>query len=152
MTAVHFRHRGHRIDVDDQRLVASYEDGVDIHDEERACTACGQCAPDRLAPDPCLGLLPGVYAACCGHGLLNSAYVARRGHQTLTGRAAATFFTECGVTVAELRDDDDPTIGQQLVLRSRVWLNQAKRHFVGLGEAVAASARRLERALDEMQP
>lgn len=26
-------------------------------------------------PDPCLGQLPGVVYACCGHGLSSSAYV-----------------------------------------------------------------------------
>lgn len=26
-------------------------------------------------PDPCLGLLPGVVEACCGHGVTGKAYV-----------------------------------------------------------------------------
>ena len=32
---------------------------------------CGPCGRERVLgqPDPCLGLLPGVAAACCGHGL-----------------------------------------------------------------------------------
>src|SRR5919197_5686205 len=35
---------------------------------ERPCVQCGLlAAPD--GPDPCLGTLPGVRAACCGHGV-----------------------------------------------------------------------------------
>ena len=35
---------------------------------ERPCVQCGLlAAPD--GPDPCLGLLPDVKAACCGHGV-----------------------------------------------------------------------------------
>jgi hypothetical protein len=30
----------------------------------------------RLLPDPCLGLLPGVTDACCGHGDRSRAFVA----------------------------------------------------------------------------
>jgi hypothetical protein len=40
----------------------------------RPCARCGaQFAPG--APDPCLGMLPAVKAACCGHGVSNS-YIA----------------------------------------------------------------------------
>lgn len=37
------------------------------HEEHRLCPECGE---DALADgiDPCLGKLPGVKAACCGHG------------------------------------------------------------------------------------
>lgn len=34
---------------------------------ERPCVKCGLTA-DHQGPDPCLGHLPGVVAACCGHG------------------------------------------------------------------------------------
>lgn len=33
----------------------------------RDCGACGQRV-DKEKPDPCLGWLPGVNFACCGHG------------------------------------------------------------------------------------
>ena len=35
---------------------------------ERPCVQCGVVA-EPLGPDPCFGLLPGVVAACCGHGV-----------------------------------------------------------------------------------
>jgi len=56
-------------------------DGSDEYDPDRdlatdMCLACGrfrECAAEyewggREYPDPCLGLLPGVVQACCGHG------------------------------------------------------------------------------------
>jgi hypothetical protein len=40
-------------------------------------TWCGHCGADleRGEPDPCLGRLPGVVSACCGHGERRRAYV-----------------------------------------------------------------------------
>lgn len=35
--------------------------------EVRPCVECG-AEHEFNAPDPCLGMLPGVEAACCGHG------------------------------------------------------------------------------------
>lgn len=39
------------------------------------CPKCGQL-PTPEGHDPCLGTLPGVKAACCGHGIPDQAYVA----------------------------------------------------------------------------
>lgn len=33
----------------------------------RECGHCGETCGD--GPDPCLGYLPGVISACCGHGV-----------------------------------------------------------------------------------
>lgn len=44
-----------------------------IHGKERPCTACGNRSRDR-APDFCLGKLPAVRQACCGHGRPEDAY------------------------------------------------------------------------------
>lgn len=38
----------------------------------RDCTECGQSRTE--GPDPCLGYLPGLSHACCGHGDLGEAY------------------------------------------------------------------------------
>ena len=35
----------------------------------RACVACGLKRTEAYGPDPCLGYLPGVRNACCGHGV-----------------------------------------------------------------------------------
>lgn len=42
------------------------------------CTACGRMR-ESDKPDPCLGMLDGVWAACCGHGDTEHAYVAPEG-------------------------------------------------------------------------
>lgn len=47
------------------------------------CKACQRVLP-LDGPDPCLGMLPGVSAACCGHG--GEAYVLFSNGQVLRGR------------------------------------------------------------------
>ncbi len=60
---------------------------------ERPCVQCGLlAAPD--GPDPCLGRLPGVSAACCGHGV-DEPYVWV--HSTLRGQQALDYFAHAGV-------------------------------------------------------
>lgn len=50
---------------------------------ERVCNACGmKCVDGKV--DPCLGTLPGVSAACCGHG--GEAYVMFEGGKVLRGK------------------------------------------------------------------
>ncbi|QOR55646.1 MAG: hypothetical protein VM34scaffold347_57 [Phage 66_12] len=44
--------------------------------EKRHCGACGVSRPTGSdEPDPCLGCLPNVRYACCGHGSRRAAYV-----------------------------------------------------------------------------
>lgn len=68
----------------------------------RDCAACGVVTP--TGPDACLGVLPGVSHACCGHGDRARAYVVLGGEQdqrlteiecklTLRGQMALDFFT-----------------------------------------------------------
>lgn len=42
--------------------------------EIESCTKCGLKA-SQDDPDPCLGMLPGVKYACCGHGIPGQDYV-----------------------------------------------------------------------------
>lgn len=53
--------------------------------EDRPCTLCGRKAVNvgGKYPDPCMGLLPDVAQACCGHGV-QRAYVAWAGAELLT--------------------------------------------------------------------
>ena len=61
---------------------------------ERPCVQCGlRAAPD--GPDPCLGMLPDVKAACCGHGV-EEPYVLV-GHGTVRGQQALDYFAHYGV-------------------------------------------------------
>ena len=61
---------------------------------ERPCVLCGLlAAPD--GPDPCLGLLPDVRAACCGHGV-DEPYVWLV-HGTVRGQQALDYFSQYSV-------------------------------------------------------
>lgn len=49
-----------------------------VLENERPCTRCGRMPVpihSRWGADACLGKLPGVKAACCGHGDDSRAYV-----------------------------------------------------------------------------
>ncbi len=55
------------------------DDGAEIpvnNGEIRPCVKCGVIFPlGEGEVDPCLGVLPGVDNACCGHGVRSEAYV-----------------------------------------------------------------------------
>jgi hypothetical protein len=68
---------------------------------ERPCVQCGLLSvPD--GPDPCMGMLPGVRAACCGHGVEEPYVVV--GHGTVRGQQALDYFAHYGV--GPRREDD----------------------------------------------
>ncbi len=43
--------------------------------DQRTCDKCGETVVEGQ-PDPCIGYIEGVSAACCGHGKDEDAYVA----------------------------------------------------------------------------
>jgi hypothetical protein len=61
---------------------------------ERPCIACHQLAEPH-GPDPCLGWLPGVKAACCGHGV-EEPYVLLDDGSVYRERMAMTWFLNHG--------------------------------------------------------
>lgn len=56
-----------------------YQDNDNYIDDEpmRPCVKCGKIFEGSFKgdPDPCLGVLPGVDNACCGHGVREDAYI-----------------------------------------------------------------------------
>jgi hypothetical protein len=63
--------RGHRV-IDDG-TGWKYDDGHPF-DDSRPCATC-KVMHEEDGPDPCLGWLPGVDFACCGHGDPSYEYV-----------------------------------------------------------------------------
>lgn len=55
-----------------------------IKDNPRPCKKCRIMIADGEA-DPCLGVLPGVVNACCGHGVREQAYVMFENGQVVRG-------------------------------------------------------------------
>lgn len=54
----------------------------------RSCSHCKQyCTPE--GHDACLGTLPGVTNACCGHGILEDTFVQICGGEFVVGETAA---------------------------------------------------------------
>ena len=52
---------------------------------ERPCIKCGKLWPIDGGPDHCLGTLPGVDNACCGHGYPEDAYIRFRNGVVIKG-------------------------------------------------------------------
>ncbi len=59
---------------------------VETH-EDRPCTNCG-CHETPEGHDACLGTLPGVMNACCGHGDPRGVYVQFHGGKILKHKEA----------------------------------------------------------------
>lgn len=84
----HFR--GHPIWWDEQNEIWRYSDNNEPipggGGEVRPCKKCGQKEwSGDGAVDACLGTLPGVTNACCGHGVPSHAYVCFEGGVVLRG-------------------------------------------------------------------
>ena len=65
------RHRGHRIEWAGHKWVYTEWGDTPQYGKERPCTRCDNISD---GPDFCLGKLPGVRQACCGHGHPEDAY------------------------------------------------------------------------------
>lgn len=60
---------GHKICYDDEEKIWKYEDnGADIEKEARRCSKCEKL-PTKEGYDSCIGYIPGLKSACCGHGV-----------------------------------------------------------------------------------
>ena len=66
--------RGHAVEWDESAGIWRWQDNGSPMLDDRACKSCAE-RPTREGHDPCLGELPGVSGACCGHGLANGSLV-----------------------------------------------------------------------------
>lgn len=57
--------RGHKIIFQHKWI---YDDTKEPITKERSCKRCGKM-PTKEGYDACLGYIPGVKSACCGHGV-----------------------------------------------------------------------------------
>ena len=57
------------------------------------CVKCGEL-PTPEGHDACLGELPGLMNACCGHGNVGSAYVQFLDHNVIDGESAMIIINE----------------------------------------------------------
>ncbi len=103
-------HRGHPIIEHDGAWYYA-DNGQPVAGPPRECGECGQPNTPE-GHDACLGTLPGVMNACCGHGDIGDAYVQfPDGRKQLDGRAALGWCRECGGTGAiESGRYSDPAI------------------------------------------
>ncbi|MDD5551195.1 MAG: hypothetical protein PHS34_08050 [Candidatus Omnitrophica bacterium] len=60
--------RGHKIEYDLLKCRWIYSDNKEIFDDSRPCVKCGKY-PTKEGYDACLGFIPNIKNACCGHGV-----------------------------------------------------------------------------------
>ena len=73
MKTSHFR--GHPIVYKNKKWVY-VDNGLPANENIRPCVKCGkQTTLGEGEVDPCLGVLPGVDNACCGHGIKEMSYI-----------------------------------------------------------------------------
>lgn len=84
--------RGHRIKI---------VDGIWIYCDTKEPTAgnrknCGFCSKEDTSEghDGCIGTLPQVMNACCGHGIPNDAYVQFDNGKIIRGKTAIAFLIQ----------------------------------------------------------
>lgn len=78
--------RGHEIYWDGEQFRYKDDDAPTVGNE-RTCGHCG-IPNTEDGHDGCLGYLPGVMNACCGHGQENEAYVQFPDHSVVRGEDA----------------------------------------------------------------
>lgn len=101
------------------------DDGICDKDHRRPCRRCGK-APLAGGEDACLGHIPGVTGACCGHGV-DDPYIATAYGYSFALRGMYTSFDKTEVwepLVPKISDDpkDHP------IINGYVWLYQDKDH------------------------
>lgn len=80
-------HRGHNIELqNDIWIYSDTKEPVSTCKDRR----CGKCKNLNIKEghDACLGTLPGVMNACCGHGIIKDAYVQFLGGFCIRGKVA----------------------------------------------------------------
>ena len=60
--------RGNKIKMEYANGTWCYPDGGEVRSHDIPCARCGKLATPE-DHDACLGYIPGVRAACCGHGI-----------------------------------------------------------------------------------
>lgn len=94
--AIRFHVRGHLCASElGPPRVTRYADGVVFipgGGSERPCVGCG-LAPTAEGHDACLGLIEGIWSACCGHGVVEPYLVTNEG-LCLRGDEAREYFAK----------------------------------------------------------
>ncbi len=95
------RWRGHAIDKDESGAWRYTNNGVLVSDfPDRDCGHCGkENTPE--GHDACLGTLPNVMNACCGHGMMADAYVQFPNGETVRGKDAIAYMHMLGAKKPE---------------------------------------------------
>ena len=83
----HSKHRGHPIEFTNSTWIYSDNKQPVSSEPNRSCGNCGKSQTEH-GHDGCIGTLPGVMNACCGHGSDDEAYIQYENGKELRGEEA----------------------------------------------------------------
>jgi len=87
MTAIS-TYRGHKIEfIDNDWIFSDTKESTSKTHKERSCGKCDKFET-KEGHDACLGTLPGLMNACCGHGVEKNAYVQFLDRYSIHGKDA----------------------------------------------------------------
>lgn len=97
--------RGHPMFFNEEQDCWCYSDNGEPTAETWRNRTCGHCGRETTSAghDGCLGELPGVKNACCGHGVVADAYVQFDNDEILSGAEAVKFFERNAAVFAYLQ-------------------------------------------------
>ncbi len=96
MAKISSRWRGHDIYFKDDRWFY-LNTSTPVADSECPCGHCGAKVTEN-GHDGCIGKLPSVMNACCGHGVTSDAYVQFRDSTRIAGSEAVAWIEQTNLT------------------------------------------------------
>ncbi len=87
--------RGHEIECVNKAWIYSDNRELVLKNKNRKCGYCDK-PNTKEGHDGCLGVLLNVSNACCGHGIIEEAYIQFSDNTELRGMKAAQFMNQIG--------------------------------------------------------
>ncbi len=91
---------------DEQWVYSDTDEPVDS--TTRACKHCKSAKGHPDEPDHCIGMLPGVAFACCGHGEPEAAYIQFENGVVVRGFEVCESLAPCELPLWVIRKPKDP--------------------------------------------
>lgn len=99
--------RGHEITYDEDLDIWTWDDDGQPLDNERPCARCAR-PPTPEGHDACVGSIPGVSSACCGHGVESPAVFLEEQSPDFNWRQIATRALKNVDKIVELYETANP--------------------------------------------
>ena len=129
--------RGHKVIYDEFRDDWYYADTFQKVDDKRPCPKCG-LLPTPKGYDACLGHLPGVRSACCGHGVEES-YIMKAEWQQNFDKRQLSEIEFCRLYAKDFAHDTDGHNGKMIIAKMADLLDRLETDLMQTSEDFGAA-------------